>query len=92
MFFWFFVFKKIEFTKKIILVNLIPVSHDDRSSNESFDGHYCKYFVQKKNFSSRLEYHLTNLTRQFFFAISSPKVSILNMHDKVEILVGLCEF
>ena len=44
----FFLKEKIEFTKKIILVNLIPVSHDDRSSNESFDGHYCKYFVQKK--------------------------------------------
>ena len=74
MFFWFFVFKKIEFTKKIILVNLILVSHDDRSSNESFDGHYCKYFVQKKkNFSSRLEYHLTNLTRQFFFRHFLPK-------------------
>ena len=47
-FFLFFLKEKIEFTKKIILVNLIPVSHDDRSSNESFDGHYCKYFVQKK--------------------------------------------
>ena len=47
-FFFVFLKEKIEFTKKIILVNLIPVSHDDRSSNKSFDGHYCKYFVQKK--------------------------------------------